>query len=144
VHLVDVSQTARAAAAARPAGDGETPIQVFDPLFALQLIQSLAFMRKGVKGLPLVLRLLRGMTPPSQMPARKRRKLEAAGATGRHLAVSFIGGPTCMYPFADERDYDLLRSAPSVGKAFHAHYYRKGRGLAYYQISAEAARSPIF
>lgn len=60
------------------------------------------------------------------------------------MAVSFIHGPTCVYPFSDEYDYDVLRSAPSVGKAFHAHYYRKGRGLAYYQISVEAARSPIF
>lgn len=142
VHLVQVDQTARAATAARRAGNGDTPVQVFDPLFALQLLKSLAFMR-GKKALPMALGLLRGLSAATSTGTATRMQARAAGA-GTHCAVSFIGGPTCMYPFMDEHDYDVLRSAASVGKAFHAHYYRKGRGLAYYQISAEAARSRIF
>ena len=134
-HLVEVDQTAKAAQAARVAGNGEKPIQVSDRLFALDLMRILAIFAKGGPAAA-ALALLGDLTSPQ---SRRRLGRAAVRAAGIHCAVTFLHGPTCMYPFMDERDYNLLRSAPSVGKAFHAHYYRKGRGLAYYQITAEVA-----
>jgi len=141
VHLVTVDKSPRAQELARRVQHpDDTPVQVDDPFFALHLLKSLAMFKPG-KAIPWAFKLLQAMQEP---PADVRRQVAATPGTGVHTAVSFIHGPTCMYPFMDQRDYDLLRSAPSVGKAFHAHYYRKGRGLAYYQISAEAATSAIF